>query len=210
MRRLISVLTLVFVVAVLSSCTYFPKTVKNKDIIADFHRRLTKAKINVSRTGNPSIKFYVNILDQRKGELKNAFTVRPGFGGIALGHVYAENLVQTVKYVTEYALKQTGWGVAENPDEANYVMTVRLLDFYRYNSSFSLAHYNIDVVCIVSKNNSVVFKKRIYYKSHLIIWDTHMNGRNWASVEGYLLKLYYDRLVKILDSPEFKNAVEGD
>ncbi len=210
MRRLVSALTLVLAVVVLSSCAYFPKTVKNEEIIANFHKRIKKAKLNISRTGNPNIKFYVNILDQRKGELKNAFTVRIGFGGIALGHVYAENLVQTVKYVTEYALKQTGWGVAENPDGANYVMTVKLLDFYRYNPSFGFAHYSIDIILTVSKNNSVVFKKRIYYKGHLMIWDTHASVFSWASVEGYLLKLYYDRLVKILDSPEFKNAVEGD
>ena len=208
MRKLVSVLVLVLAVVVVSSCAYFPTTVKNKEILANFHKRVSKLKLNVNKVGNPNIRFYVNILDQRKGELKNAFTLKMGPYGINVAHVYAENLDQTIKYVTEYALKQAGWGVAESPDGANYVMTVRVLDFYRYNSSFSFAHYNVDVICIVSKDNSVVFKKRIYYKSSLIFWDTHAND-GWKSIEGYLLKLYYERLVKILSSQEFKNAVEG-
>lgn len=208
MRKLVSVLVLVLAMVVVSSCAYFPTTVKNKEILANFHERVSKLKLNVNKVGNPNIRFYVNILDQRKGELKNAFTLKTGLYGIGLAHVYAENLDQTIKYVTEYALKQAGWGVAESPDGANYVMTVRVLDFYRYNPSFSLIHYNVDVVCIVSKDNSVVFKKRIYYRSSLILWDTHSGGK-WKNIEGYLLKLYYERLVKILSSQEFKNAVEG-
>ena len=126
MKRLVSALTLVLAVVVLSSCAYFPTTVKNEKIIANFHRRMKKEKTAPKKVGNPNIKFYVNIIDQRKDELKNAYTGKLDIYGIVTAHIYAENLDQTIKYTTEYTLRQAGWGVTENPNEANYIITIKV------------------------------------------------------------------------------------
>ena len=210
MKRFVSVLTLVLAVVVLSSCAYFPSTIKNEKIIADFHRRLKKEKTAPEKVGNPNIKFYVNIIDQRKGELKNAFTGKLDFYGIVTAHYYAKNLNQTIKYDTEYTLKQAGWGVTENPDKANYVITIKVNDFYRHDPTWSPVHYDIDTICITSKNDNIVFKKKVvYHGKKIIFWDSHADN-GYLSIAGYLLKLYHDLYIKVFTSQEFKNAVERD
>ena len=204
MRKLLAfVIGVIGLGMMLSGCaTNMFRDTKVKDAYIE-KNYIDKVKVPKSKVvGDRNIKFYVGkVKDERKDKAvyvkRTAYLVRTGSTELA-------NTELTIRNITEKALYNTGWGVVENRDNADFVVNTDLKDFGEH-WGLVVPRNSVKSDIYVYKGDKVIIKKRISAEKGFFSSD--LTAR-FKFVAGKIAALYYKALVNYFSSPVFKNAIE--
>ncbi len=204
MKRLLAFIVMaVGLGMMLSGCTIGSHYIKESYIEKNY---IDKVKVPESkRVGDRNIKFYVGkVVDKR--EDKYVFMKRMSFA-IPAGAIHFKNFCGTLKHITEKALYNTGWGVVDNKNKANFIVDTVVKDFTIHMGLILPDNRIESEICLYNrKNGKVVIEKRIYKENHTI-YGPDFTGR-YRFIVGDFSKQYYTALINYFSSPEFVKAIK--
>ncbi len=167
---------------------------------------INKVKVPKSKkVGDRSIKFYVGkVKDERKD--KAVYVKRIGFG-IRVADTEFANTELSIKHITEKALFNTGWGVVDNKNSADFVVDTELKDFMVHWGTFLFSPKKTESnICVLDKDGKNILKRRIYKETKALAYPD-MTAK-WKYVVGDMSVQYYKALLDYFSSPEFVKAVK--
>jgi len=187
----------------LSGCAAFTAT-KVRDAYIE-KNYIDKVKVPESkRVGDRNIKFYVGkVVDERKDK---AVYVKRGPFWIRTGDTEFANTELTIRHITEKALFNTGWGVVENENKADFIVETKLKDFM-VHMGLILPNNRIESrICIYNRKFGVVLKKRIFRETHSVSAPDFT--ARYKFIVGNMSAQYYKALLDYFSSPKFVKAIE--
>ena len=169
---------------------------------------IDKVKVDKKKVvGDRNIKFYVGkVVDKRKD--KKVWTKRMAFG-IPTATVKFDNISKTVKNTTEKALYNTGWGVTNDKNKADFTIDTKISLFGKYASLLADTYKAKTDICVYKKiGNDDILSKEIYAKRAYVIFGEPDFSIRFRFVPAELDTLYYKALLDYFSSPAFVNAVK--
>ena len=205
MKRLVAFVVMVVGLGMmLSGCSTMFTTTKVSDSYIE-KNYIDKVKVTKGKVvGNRNIKFYVGkVVDKRKD--KAVYVKRIGLG-IRVGDTEFANTELTIRRITEKALFNTGWGVVENENKADFVVETKLKDFMVHWGTFLSPKITESNICILDKNGKNVLKRKIYKETKALAYPDIT--AEWKYVVGDMSVQYYKALLDYFSSPKFVKAIE--
>ncbi|WP_025209880.1 hypothetical protein [Hippea sp. KM1] len=121
---------------------------------------IDKVKVPESkRVGDKEIKFYVGKVEDKRED--KAVVIKRGPFLIRTASTKFANPELSIRHITEKALFNTGWGVVENRDRADFVVETKLKDFGQHWGFFSTPKRTESEICLYDKNNKRFLSKNI-------------------------------------------------
>ena len=204
-RLLVFVIGVIGLGMMLSGCTFGSHYIKESYIQKNY---INKVKVPKSKVvGDRNIKFYVGkVKDERKD--KYVWMKRTYFW-IPAGSIHFKDICGTVKYLTERALKQTGWGVVNSKDNANFIVDTVIRDFMvHWELPFSKYTIKNDIYILSDDINNSILRKQIYEKKTIFKGSLIDLTGKFAHTVGNLSTLYYTALINYFSSPEFVKTIK--
>ncbi len=227
MRKLLFLVLFLSVVIVVGGCTYIPSTVKTENAVYYAVSNYNVPDMYV--VGDPDITFHVAyVIYKRPYTLiqDGKYPVGKKRVNIPLmdhgATVYMKNLPETLRELTNEALQNTGWGIARIEDNADFIITEIIKDFYMYGGYNGFTNEfagkgpvknkpYIDVLLTVEdQNGNIVLKKDLK-------WTEYANAFSPLAENGIdggilipenLALFFYKNMVRFFASRGFVRTIE--
>ncbi len=228
MRRKIWALVLsIFATISVMGCTYIPSTVKTENAVYYAVSNYNMPDMYV--VGDPDITFHVSyVLYKRPYTFiqNNKYPVGRKRVNIPLmdhgATVYMNHLPETIKELTEDALQNTGWGIARIGDNADFIITEIIKDFYMYGGYNGFTNefagkgpvrnkpYIEILLTVEDQNGNVVLKKDLKWTEYADAFSPLAeNGIDGGIlIPENLALFFYKNMVRFFASREFVRAIE--
>ncbi len=182
------------------------RTTKVKDAYIQ-KNYINKVKVPKSKkVGDRNIKFYVGkVVDKRKDK---AVHVKRTYFNIRTGDTELADTQKTIKNITKKALLNTGWGIADNKNSADFVVDTMV---YRFkNEQGILFFWNVakSNICVLTVKNKKILHKNIYEEKRGAFFMQPDFTMRFRFTAGEVARVYYKALLDYFSSPEFVKAIK--
>ena len=201
-RFFVFMLALAGLGVVMSGCTFVGTTVKDAYVQKNY---IDKVKVPKSKVvGDRNIKFFVGKVKDKRGD-KYAMR-KPIYGLNVAAKVKLKNSVLTIKNATKKALYNTGWGVINDKNKADFTVKVTLKTMHLFQRLVDMRYKTKADLCILNKGGKILITKYIDAEhSAFMVASLTMQ---FKYVPCNLIKDYYTALINYFSSPAFVKAVK--
>lgn len=227
MKRLVSLTIMVMSFALITGCAYLPSTINTDNAV--YYAESTYKIPNSYVMGDPGIVFAVGyvsydrpntvVLDNKYPVGRKRTTVPFEDYGAT---VYMRNLPETIKMLTLAVARNTGWGTTHLEDNADFIITEKIKDFYMYGgyNGFTKEFIGkgpvknepyIDIILTVEdQTGKVVFKKDLRWTEYASEFSPLAeNGADGGSlIPENMAYFFYKSMVRLFSSREFIKTIE--